>query len=604
MDYTYNIRGWLKKINEPDLSGSDGDFFGMELLYNEDITALDGTNQWNGNISGMKFKNSSSGVQKGYGYTYDQLHRLTAAKYGQGSSFTTNVDRYNENMTYDRNGNILTLSRKGQTASGVFGNLDILTYSYTGMGNQVRAIGDAVTDVQGRGDFYDSTDGNSNKEYYYDRNGNMWLDRNKRMKTVYNYLNLPARISDTVNTANKIEYVYTSSGVKLKQRLSAGTTLLYNGSFVYELDGTANGIIVKYILTAEGRANYLSGAYTYEYFMKDHLGNTRTAFDVPSGAAVITQQDDYYPFGMLHQPQDATTSDNRYLYNGKEFQNNLLGGINLDLYDYGARFYDPQIGRWHVPDPLAEEYTSLSPYNYVSNNPLVFIDPNGMAMDNYDIYEDGKIKVERTDDKSDTFTYHDKNGNSHSLGTFEKNESGYIKLQSEYSHESGDLKLGYTVKSGNEDKSYVSGEALASLFGALADNNTSDLTIISASNSDGTSPAPSKSHVQGTGLDLRYLRDDKSGNAVNIWNSDIDFSRQNQFNKSLDKFGWTKMLSEHTSRTIGPFRDHYYRDNTHKLWGTTDYAKPGARHYHHLHVGGVYGGTIQFKPNLEEITKK
>ncbi len=609
-DYTYNIRGWLKKINEPDLSGGEGDFFGAELLYNEGFEALNGTAMngaamYNGNISGIKWKNGSSGsTQKGYGFIYDQINRLTTSKYGEGTSYTTNVNRYDENLTYDKNGNIRKLFRNGQISTGVFGNIDSLGYKYPGTGNQLWATGDIVTDVAGRGDFFDGTNGYSTKEYYYDKNGNIWLDRNKKMKTVYNYLNLPARISDTVNTTYKIEYVYTSAGEKLKQRLSTGTALLYNGNFVYTLDGTANGIVVKYILTQEGRATNSAGTYTYEYFMKDHLGNIRINFKDSSNVAVIIQQSDYYPFGMIHQPQATTTSDNRYLFNGKELQDESLGGVNLDLYDYGARFHDPQIGRWHVPDPLAEEYTSLSPYNYVSNNPLVFIDPNGMAMDNYDIYEDGKIKVERTDEKSDTFTYHDKNGNSHSLGTFEKNESGYIKLQSEYYHESGDLKLGYTVKSGNEDKSYVSGEALASLFGALADNNTSDLTIISASNSDGTSPAPSKSHVQGTGLDLRYLRDDKSGNAVNIWNSDIDFSRQNQFNKSLDKFGWTKMLSEHTSRTIGPFRDHYYRDNTHKLWGTTDYAKPGARHYHHLHVGGVYGGTIQFKPNLEEITKK
>ena len=282
-------------------------------------------------------------------------------------------------MTYDKNGNILKLLRSGQIATGSFGRLDSLTFKYTGMGNQVRSIADSVPDIAGRSDFYDATNGYTNKEYYYDKNGNMWLDRNKRMKTLYNYLNLPARISDTITPANKIEYVYTSAGEKVKQRLSTGTTLLYLGNYVYTLDRTANGIAVKYILTQEGRATNSAGTYTYEYFMKDHLGSTRVSFNVPSTTAVIVQQDDYYPFGMLHNPQATATSDSRYLFNGKELQNNLLGGVNLDLYDYGARFYDPQIGRWRVVDPKAEEGRRWSPYNYTANNPVRFIDPDGMA---------------------------------------------------------------------------------------------------------------------------------------------------------------------------------------------------------------------------------
>jgi RHS repeat-associated protein len=401
IDYTYNIRGWLRKINEPDLSGSDNDFFGIELLYDAGLSALDGSQQYNGNISGMKWKSgSAASVQKAYGFSYDQLNRLLNARYAEGTAYDQNVDRYKEACSYDKNGNIQSVVRKGQISTGVYGDLDVLSYDYTGMGNQVRAIGDAVADVAGRGDFYDFTPGNNSREYYYDKNGNMWLDRNKHLKIAYNQLNLPKQINDTLTTSFT-QYVYTAAGQKIKQRLSTGgTSLLYDGNIVYSLDGSANGILVQYIITPEGRVTNSSGTYTYEYNLKDHLGNTRLAFNVQSGSAVIVQQDDYYPFGMLHKPQ-SPNNDNKYLYNGKELQQDM----NLNWYDYGARFYDPQIGRWTTPDPLAEKYRRWSPYTYGVDNPIRFKDPDGMQIwiGSYDSkgafvqarYSDGKLYNEK-----------------------------------------------------------------------------------------------------------------------------------------------------------------------------------------------------------------
>ena len=223
------------------------------------------------------------------------------------------------------------------------------------------------------------------------------------MKTLYNYLNLPARVSDTITPANKIEYIYTSAGEKLKQRLSTGTTLLYFGNYVYTLDGSANGIAVKYILTQEGRATYSAGAYTYEYFIKDHLGNVRVSFKDSSNVAVIIQKTDYYPFGMMHKPQSLNRSDNRYLYNGKELQDESLAGVNLDWYDFNLRYYDPQIARFTTMDPLAEERLWISPYNFVQNNPINRIDPSG-ALD-WEPDSKGNLIAEKGDNAYTLSTY-------------------------------------------------------------------------------------------------------------------------------------------------------------------------------------------------------
>jgi len=135
---------------------------------------------------------------------------------------------------------------------------------------------------------------------------------------------------------------------------------------------------LNYLLFDEGLVNMSSGGYSYEYHLKDHLGNTRVTFQPDSkGGITTTQVAEYYPFGSSYLPIKPAGT-NKYLYNGKEKQEDVLGGTALDWYDYGARFYDPQIERWHSPDPLAELSYDLTPFRYGYNNPVRFIDPFGL----------------------------------------------------------------------------------------------------------------------------------------------------------------------------------------------------------------------------------
>ena len=107
-----------------------------------------------------------------------------------------------------------------------------------------------------------------------------------------------------------------------------------------------------------------------------------------AGALEITDANDYYPFGMNHLKSGnsffGVSSYKNYKYNGKEIQES-------GMYDYGARFYMPDLGRWGTMDPLAEVNRAWSPYRYAYNNPLRFIDPDGRLEDWYEDDQTGNI---------------------------------------------------------------------------------------------------------------------------------------------------------------------------------------------------------------------
>lgn len=215
------------------------------------------------------------------------------------------------------------------------------------------------------------------------------------------------------SNGNKAEYFYDASGVKYKAQwgyavntqniplgatgtennsLTGVTRTEYCGNYVYEQG------ILRRIITPEGFVSTSNDVSTtgikytwrYNYFLKDHLGNTRrtlrsnTLSSISTALSAFSEIIDYYPFGMevteVYNPNGEdysmsylAGSSTPNLYNGKEIDR--MHGLNM--YDYGARWKDLN---WLTIDPLAEKHYDISPYAYCANNPIRFIDPDGREL--------------------------------------------------------------------------------------------------------------------------------------------------------------------------------------------------------------------------------
>ena len=358
LTYAYNVRGWL--------TGISGSKFTQNLYYNNG----NGTAKYNGSISSMTWKAGNESTIRGYKFTYDGLSRLMNATYGETAGINTNTNRFSENVTaYDKNGNIKTLQRYGQTAASSYGLIDNLTFTLGG--NLLNRVDDAAA-ASAYGGGFEFKDGvKQANEYTYDSNGNLTKDLNKGISTItYNVLNLPNMV--TFSDGSTIAYTYGADGTKLKTVHKTGsttTTTDYCGNVVYE-----NGV-QKLLLTDEGYVTLSDGKY--HYYLKDHQGNNRV---VINQSGTVEETNHYYPFGGVFA---STGNTQPYKYNGKELDTKK----GLNWYDYGARHYDAALGRFTTNDPLAEKYYSMSPYTYCADNPVKFIDPNGMEYAPGDLFK-------------------------------------------------------------------------------------------------------------------------------------------------------------------------------------------------------------------------
>src|SRR5690554_939133 len=297
---------------------------------------------------------------------------------------------YNEHLSYDQNGNITTLTRNGDLDSDTSViAIDNLIYNYDAM-YRLQKVVDFTGNPSGFKEGADNED-----EYGYDKFGNMIRDDNKDITSItYNHLNLPKEITFDGTPTRKINYLYNATGQKVAKKITNNSTETmtdYQGIFHYVNQR------LMFFATSEGYVNIRSNSKTgvtavnYVYNYTDHLGNIRLSYTKGTGTnpPVILEENHYYPFGLKHKKYGSVDKDivcvdedcyevgidvvppqarktYQYKYNGKEFQDEL----NLNLYDFSARLYDPAIGRTPIQDPLAEMFYSQSSYSFLNNNPL------------------------------------------------------------------------------------------------------------------------------------------------------------------------------------------------------------------------------------------
>ena len=277
VDFKYNIRGWLKGINDyTNLSpaGESSDLFAYGVSYNKvnSDTEYNSKALFNGNISETYWRSTNDNVLRKYTYRYDYVNRLTRAAYQKPGSSAPVTGAYNEEIRYDSRGNILNLKRTGNTDNINAVLIDDLTYTYNTSSNLLNKVADNVTNVVGG--FNDGI--NTGNDYSYDLNGNLIIDLNKGISGIkYNHLDLPVKI--TFSAGGSITYLYDANGTKLEKAVTTigglTTTTQYLQGFYYVND------VLQFFPTVEGYVERNpNNTFSYIYQYKDHLGNIRVSY--------------------------------------------------------------------------------------------------------------------------------------------------------------------------------------------------------------------------------------------------------------------------------------------------------------------------------------
>ena len=348
----YNDRGWLTGIG--DLGAPTGFAAGYDYFPDGNVETMESNAPGNSSLT--------------YYYSYDALDRLESASNG-----TSLGGRYDvQGVRYDRNGNLEGLVRYGKDGETV----DDLAYTYADeqggqSPNRLASISDAVADTSRHG--WDAGSGS----FEYDAAGRMLQAPapTDLRAAAYDAQGLPEAMAlGGAEGETTLTYRYTASGQRTykKPEGSEATRYVRDGSATLAV--VEGGSLKHWTVTLPGGeviGRVGSGGSSRRYYLKDHLGSIRAVLDGSGNAA---ERRGYYPFGL---PMPG-----RYEKGSPPTKEDYTGHVKDEatgLHYAGARYYSSAFGRWTTIDPLADAYPSLTPYNYVENNPTGMVDPSGLA---------------------------------------------------------------------------------------------------------------------------------------------------------------------------------------------------------------------------------
>jgi RHS repeat-associated protein len=372
----------------------------------------------------------SAGVQAML-YNYDQLHRIVRSRSltFNGSAVARTSAAYDEDYTYDANGNIITLKRMNELAAlqddfnykyypGTNKLRSILPPTqvdtvYTGAVNSNRKLYRNIT-VQGNAYVPDGTDvtlhadvnvflhpqfnkangksfrayAGADGPYQYDAIGNLIADETEGVKVSWTPYGKVREVK-TRNDSVVVSYRYDAAGNRVEKKVAKADTV-HTTRYLRDASGNVMAIYMDTVAIEQpiygssrlgqykgGRkeGQRILGKKNYE--LSNHLGNVLSVITDNAGMkpdsvwATVVSATDYYPFGLEMKGRTFSDTTYRYGFNGKESDK------ETGWQDYGMRMYDPRIARFPSPDPLTSKYPWYTPYQFAGNSPIKFIDLDG-----------------------------------------------------------------------------------------------------------------------------------------------------------------------------------------------------------------------------------